>query len=232
MKTRNLIELFIQGRVEDHPEPQRAGKTKGEKIGFPQSKYLAALLSGLTRRDLKVVCAECGVSYGLLRKWRTEPDFKELVKGEQRMFAEFLVEVFKSRFREGYRQATKQETIPYISSPDIDPRSLNPYVTLKIFEVIKEKVEAVAAHAKQNAWNPLHLMELLILDLAQVRLTGCALSRGGDSQEIVQEILLLAFETVIKLVSTGKEKKYALTLLRFLRDYLLIKDNPSEETAR
>ncbi len=65
---------FITQKLREYVEPERAGTPKGEPIGLSKRKFHAALLS-LTSVGLHQVAKEVGVSYGVLRIWRTEEIF-------------------------------------------------------------------------------------------------------------------------------------------------------------
>lgn len=75
---KTLLENFIDKRIRSYVEPEREGTPRGESIGLSSKKYLATLLM---LRDLKLkdIAAQVGVSYGLLRKWTTEKQFKGAV---------------------------------------------------------------------------------------------------------------------------------------------------------
>jgi hypothetical protein len=73
-----VLGQFIEDRLRHYVEPERAGTPKGEPIGFSRKKFHAALLA-LTNVDLRKQAKHIKVSYGLLRKWRTEDAFFEQV---------------------------------------------------------------------------------------------------------------------------------------------------------
>jgi hypothetical protein len=66
---------YVHYNAYNYEEPTRRGIPKGKRIGFSREKYLAAMLVGITNWKLKKIAKECEVSYGLLRKWRTESKF-------------------------------------------------------------------------------------------------------------------------------------------------------------
>jgi hypothetical protein len=82
----NLIEEFFRTEIENYSEPQRRGTSRGDPIGFSKVKYSASLFS-LTDKDLKEVARSLSVSYGLLRKWRTEDQFKKMVNKHVEKFS-------------------------------------------------------------------------------------------------------------------------------------------------
>jgi hypothetical protein len=73
-----LLTRFIREKLAQHVEPTRLGTPRGAPIGFSRKKMTAALFA-LTRADVKQTANEARVSYGLVRKWRTEAAFKVLV---------------------------------------------------------------------------------------------------------------------------------------------------------
>ncbi len=86
----NTLFLFIAEKMKNYQDPVREGKSRGEPIGFPRNKTLSCLLM-LTDHSLKKIAEYAEVSYGLLKKWRTENDFKER---HERFAREFVDKVF------------------------------------------------------------------------------------------------------------------------------------------
>ena len=82
-----LLTRFLRERLAGHAEPTRRGTPRGALIGFSRKK-LAAALFAVTNTDVKATAKELGVSYGVLRKWRTEPRFKALVERLEDEFVE------------------------------------------------------------------------------------------------------------------------------------------------
>ena len=81
-----LLDEFLSNKIERYKEPQRKGTPKGELIGFSKAKY-SVILYSLTSMKLADLSKKTGVSYGVLRKWRTEKPFKDEVKKIEREYA-------------------------------------------------------------------------------------------------------------------------------------------------
>src|SRR5262245_17205994 len=96
MRTRNLLKQFIEDRMHAYQEPTREGTARGEPVGFSRDKYHAALLSALTGLSQKSIADKLGISYGVLRKWHVESDFKNALSANLRDFNMF----FWARIRE------------------------------------------------------------------------------------------------------------------------------------
>jgi hypothetical protein len=77
---------YIHDKLSLYEEPARTRAQKGQQVGFSRAKYHASLLA-LTCLDLQRMAQEARCTYGVLRVWRTEEGFKELVARHQ---AEFL----------------------------------------------------------------------------------------------------------------------------------------------
>jgi hypothetical protein len=75
---RGLLADLINERASTYVEPSRKGTSRGQAIGFPREKYVAALLY-LTNFPLEHQAKALKVSHGLLRKWRTEKKFWDVV---------------------------------------------------------------------------------------------------------------------------------------------------------
>src|SRR5262249_38977877 len=67
---------FIKQKVENYQEPQRRGTPRGEAVGLSRIKYHASLWTALTSLSEKQISQRLRISYGLLLKWRTEPQFQ------------------------------------------------------------------------------------------------------------------------------------------------------------
>lgn len=89
---------FIDSKLKEYVEPTRMGTPKGETVGFSLTKYQATLFSLreslLDNEDLKAQARKLGISYGLLRKWRSEQSFKELVAQHEKEFVNHLLAGF------------------------------------------------------------------------------------------------------------------------------------------
>src|SRR4030042_1763782 len=72
---KGLLLRFIKEKRESYVEPSRKGTPRGEIIGLSLEKYMASLFM-LTSMNLKRINERSKVSYGLIRKWRTETPFK------------------------------------------------------------------------------------------------------------------------------------------------------------
>jgi hypothetical protein len=102
---RSLIKEFFRNELASYREPQRQGTPRGERIGFSTVKYHASLLA-LLNNDLREQSGLLGISYGLLRKWRTEPEFKKVVNGH---CDKFTVIFFKHLLEVAYESRNKQD---------------------------------------------------------------------------------------------------------------------------
>jgi len=75
---KTILEEFIDASLKNHEEPARKGTPKGHQIGVSKVKLHAALLTTLFSHDMVQAAEAAGVSYGLLRKWKTEEGFKRV----------------------------------------------------------------------------------------------------------------------------------------------------------
>jgi hypothetical protein len=91
IEAKGLLLRFLREKEKNYREPTRRGTPRGEAIGLSSKKYRATLLS-LTSMDLISISKELGVSYGLLRKWRTEPGFKKHIEELIQEFAPLFIE--------------------------------------------------------------------------------------------------------------------------------------------
>lgn len=86
-----IVDRFQNAMLKDHVEPERAGTTRGDPIGFSHLKKAAALRVALTRKEKKQIAAGLAISYAGLRKWETEEAFKALMHHYERDFGPFAV---------------------------------------------------------------------------------------------------------------------------------------------
>jgi hypothetical protein len=90
MRVTNLLRNFIKDRMQAYQEPTREGTARGEAVGFSRDKYNAGLLSALTGLSQKSIADDLDVSYGVVRKWHVEPDFKDVMSSNLREFNMFF----------------------------------------------------------------------------------------------------------------------------------------------
>jgi hypothetical protein len=90
IEAKGLLLRFLREKEKDYHEPTRKGTPRGEDIGFSLKKYRATLYA-LTSMDLIEMSKKLGVSYGLIRKWRTEPIFKKQIEEHIQEFAPLFV---------------------------------------------------------------------------------------------------------------------------------------------
>ena len=86
-----LLLHFLSEKEKNYEEPTRKGTARGEPIGLSLKKYRAVLYS-LTSLDLIRMSKKVGVYYGLLRKWRTEAEFKRRMKELTQEFAPLFID--------------------------------------------------------------------------------------------------------------------------------------------
>jgi hypothetical protein len=80
---------FIREKARKYTPHQRRGVRKGDPIDFPENKFAATLLC-LTNMAPKQIAQAVGASYGVLRLWKTEPRFKELVKAHRNEYIRYF----------------------------------------------------------------------------------------------------------------------------------------------
>jgi len=127
-----LLDKFMVEKANNYIEPLRKGTPRGEPIGVSGKKYWATLLC-LKKIPLKQMASMLKVSYGLLRKWRTEDAFWDLFEGHCVEFADVVIQHLEER-------AKKQLELHkgYMAkSIDVIFRTPPPLLTVKEFSDIK-----------------------------------------------------------------------------------------------
>lgn len=142
--TKGIFSNYLKGWFEEYyREPTRKGIPKGERIGFSKTKFRATLWS-LTSIEIKKQAEILNVSYGVLRKWRTEEQFAWQVKLHTQSFIRSLLEHLERRARDKwenlYGKYSEEETVFYktIIDPELkkdfgDIEFYNPDLTLAIY---------------------------------------------------------------------------------------------------
>jgi hypothetical protein len=89
-----FVKAWADRESADYDEPSRAGTPKGDPIGISQKKFRAAFFMVLWPNCLKLreISKLCGVSEGVLRVWRTEKLFKDLMFETFRAIGESIAE--------------------------------------------------------------------------------------------------------------------------------------------
>lgn len=105
--------------------------------GFSAVKYQALLFS-LYGYKVKDMAKELGISYGVLRKWRSEKDFKHLFKGHCEEFAKDFIKEFKEVYKKDFRKFSKN---PKLS------RHLSTYRQFKDYNVYGDELRVTLAAA-------------------------------------------------------------------------------------
>lgn len=84
--------------LKGYREPTRSGKRRGDRIGFPRKKQLAAFLMVLHPSfNLSEIARLAGVSGGLIRVWRTEPEFRKVTKTASSQFTKRLINTIEMK---------------------------------------------------------------------------------------------------------------------------------------
>jgi len=102
-KSRGLLTTFIKNQLRAYKPPLRAGTPKGDKIGFSREKFLVSLLS-ITSLKQKDIAAQAAVSHAVVRKWNTEPEFKQAVEKHRRELADTFMACLNKWLKERERQ--------------------------------------------------------------------------------------------------------------------------------
>jgi hypothetical protein len=117
-----FIKSWAEKKAVEYNEPSRAGTPKGERIGFSRKKYKAGLLMALYPDCLRLrgIAKISGVSEGVLRVWRTEREFEEIMHREYQRLGESIVETIKSTIEKNEYSmenlANLCFTLPYLNS--------------------------------------------------------------------------------------------------------------------
>jgi hypothetical protein len=210
-----LLFQYIDQQVKGYEEPTRLGTPRGDKIGFPLNKYILCLIAGLTNYSLRAIGDEygknLGVSYGLLRKWNSEPDFKALKHEAQKEFAYKVYKFVRSELEEYLKEnhdysEGRSDNKP--SPPDLEIFERN----LKVLnsDVFHELIKLISARLKElPAESDEHMVEaklfyeiVLFIEFAFDQDIS-----GHDYKKIAQEVLISQITECIKLLDSKRNLK-------------------------
>jgi hypothetical protein len=109
----SIIEAFIEQQLNAYVEPDRKGTPRDQSGLLSRAKYHASLLT-IGDYPRKEIAKRAGVTYDVLRVWRTERAFKEEVKRNTKALCQYAYEthvVAQSLARERYLQRELNVTI-------------------------------------------------------------------------------------------------------------------------
>jgi len=128
------LKTFIDRQVKAHPEPTRKDTPKGEPVGLSREKFEAALYVGLTNYKAPKITKIVDISSpGLLRKWKTEPQFKEAVR---ECIQDFIDTIF---------QLSGSDTLKLTGEQDIYSEGLKKKAESAIFNRFKKTENMIVA---------------------------------------------------------------------------------------
>jgi hypothetical protein len=184
INAKGLLPRFLKEKEKDYEEPTRKGTPKGENIGFSLQKYRATLYA-LTSVDLTEMSKKLGVSYGLLRKWRTEPTFKEQIEEHIQNFAPLFVGSLLKKLvvmDEGF--AEYYDTSGGITGYDLNdynPDLLEDEVTLYSSSLKKVLIQKLFALGREDSF--------LFLLLPFINICGSLADDKTSRQRLLFEVL-------------------------------------------
>jgi len=119
-----LLQQVIEKYSTNYKPPiGRSGIKRGDEIAFSQKKYDASLYTALTNKPLKEIANELEIKYGVLKLWKIEKRFKELMQQHQRHFALHTVGELQKKigFLHDYEDTILEKNIEEIMSAPIPP---------------------------------------------------------------------------------------------------------------
>jgi len=89
-KGKTIIDLFIEDELKGFKEPTRRGLKKGEKVGFPRTKMVATIYTGISDLKQKEIADIVGTTHAQIRLWNTEREFKSVAVQMRKKFEDFF----------------------------------------------------------------------------------------------------------------------------------------------
>lgn len=220
--------LYKLNRVD---EPKKEGTPKGEKIGFTVKKHFASILVGIKNDKLKNIAKQSDVSYGLLRKWKTEPDFQAAAENH---CSEFVAEIVK-RIRNQLKKQTKSFE-DFYDGHGVDPmrkdleRPLNAYERVlvdahlfgdRVLEKLAEAAQTIGEEVKDKEGDEFSFSYAVLKSILDV----IAYSRNKGSSLHHPMVMKLFASEVKEMISnkrtlSEKEQKKVVHNLTFIENEL------------
>jgi hypothetical protein len=199
--------------MEDYVEPTRMGTPRGMPIGFSREKYAATLLILAEHKGQKQIADFLKISHELLRKWKTESDFKKQVEEHKREFAA----LFKEYVTNFLRNPNSDISFKQVRE---EANSFAPQLSIESLVVLEEIIE-------EGSFSPIYLCELVevFVDsaLRDPRLrSDTSVMRSRMSQKMMEVLRTKYIDNVIAVLSeqriSEKDKENCIRLLRTLRE--------------
>lgn len=131
---RTLLDDFMFDRLDKFVPAVRRGTPKGEVIGFSLKKY-STLFHLMRDWPLKEVAGAAGVSYGVLKRWRTE---KEFIRGHRELQAQFAFYLY-NYISLVFKKRQDQAPIDFLSDPKFaDASTYGKSLRIAIRDVIEK----------------------------------------------------------------------------------------------
>jgi len=190
-----LLSRYVMRKLQNYDS--EVSKEKGVPR-FSWEKYSASVLS-ITSMAPKKMAEALKVSYGVLRNWRTEPRFKELVKKHSHEFVDIVIDHAKEKQEgrgEKYAKALEKplEEIPNTTSwPTLEYDEFKdgdlyaPELILEISKVWKNMINKINEKAK-NLFSCADLLDeyMLLIELDNI-LWAMLVTSGMLSDEYIRE---------------------------------------------
>jgi hypothetical protein len=230
-----LIKEYLYFKMFDpqakYKEPTRKGTPKGEKIGFPSKKYFASILVGITNRKVKDIAQQSDVSYGLLRKWKTESDFKALAENHCSEFVDIIIQQISNQLKNqseaikdfyegnGADPLERGRDSPLNASERvmIDAPCFNGNVLVKLEEAIKLLGENIKDREGDNHLYYFGLIRSIFNVISYAKLKLLAPGHPLITKQLISEVRKIVSA---KRPPTGKERKIAIHALMTIENEL------------
>jgi hypothetical protein len=122
---------FIKKEIASYVEPIRQGIAKGELIGLSSIKYKSALLF-LTNLKGKEIAEAVSVSYGILRVWRTESSYLQVIDRHKETFARNVIKSL-CEVVEGTKKEGPGDEINYCYGKEINDQLAKDFADIPIY---------------------------------------------------------------------------------------------------
>ncbi len=229
-RRKKLLALFIKNKCDEYDEPKREKRQRGDSVRFGIKKYLATLwlLSNLTTKE---IARKVGISVALLRKWKTEEVFKEMVWKHEGDYVAYHRNVrckMYERIKDNIMNPDLVDALisdRYLSGYD----DYDLYKADLIFDIVKnimKEREGMTGCTKSDIFSFIYAFDLVM----EVYLVEQTIEYIKTSKELLRSLILTVSFHQRKILSkpkfSGEDRKKALILALLISkySYLLLSD--------
>lgn len=207
-----LLTKFINEKASSYQEPERRGTPKGEPIGFSRAKFFISLLM-MTKMKLKEISVKTKISYGLIRNWNSEKEFRDLVESHHLEFAEVFInkiKEWKDRLDDRHRELLKRPMKEIASLEPLSP-DYSEFMEVKYYSnhLVRYILESLLIELKRDKDSSLKVTFYFMIHFLVTQTAGrSAWGEAGERLIHMSDLGILGFikDALLNPSSTNRKK--------------------------